>query len=71
MGNNPSMCTFVLDNVNISDDWFLVLICLKHVAKLGIWSLKPKVNMVWKHFLTELFWSAAEASLIIVKHVVR
>jgi len=71
MGNNPCICTFVLDNVSISDDWFLVLICLKCVAKLGIWSLKPKVNMAWKHFLEELFWSAAEASLIIVKHVVR
>jgi hypothetical protein len=31
----------------------------------------PKVNMVWKHFLEELFWSAAEASLVVVKHVVR
>jgi hypothetical protein len=65
------MCTFVLDNINISGDWFLALIYLKRVAKLGIRFLKPKVKMVWKHFLEELFWSAAEASLIIVKHVVR
>jgi hypothetical protein len=39
------------------------------VAKLGIWSLMLKVNMVWKHFLEELFWSAAEASLVKVKYV--
>jgi hypothetical protein len=54
--------------------------CLKPVAKLGIWSLMPKVNLVWKHFLEELFWSAAveelfwsvaEASLVMVKHVAR
>jgi len=38
--------------------------CLKRVAKLEIRSLMPKVNMVWKHFLEELFWSAAEASLL-------
>jgi hypothetical protein len=44
---------------------------LKHVAKLGIRSLMPKVNIFWKHFLEELFWSAVEASGVMVKHVAR
>jgi hypothetical protein len=44
---------------------------LKRVAKLGIRFLMPKVNMCWKHFLEELFWTAVEASQVMVKHVAR